>query len=197
LKSKPSFERPAGTGWAGKAAKHAAGSMTRRGALCRLGYAAAAIFGANFLVADGPKATATVVANPPCQFNQTSPCSTDGWLCGLQPNAAPCNPLSACPGCLQANGCPQGSAPSGSWKLCCQCLGNPNLGRMVTFTDCCGTPFDPTGSGPCGSSCPALLRVPKGCNGNHCNACIIADWCEPFAGKYICTNVTSGGKCTP
>gem|GEM_PF-5853477 len=56
MKSKPPFERSPGAGWGGIAARQAARIMTRRSALCRLGYAAAALLGARFLVADGPRA---------------------------------------------------------------------------------------------------------------------------------------------
>lgn len=195
MKSKPSRERPPGTGWAGKAAKHAAGSMTRRSALCRLGYAAAAMLGANFLVADGPKARATVVANPPCQFNQQKRCSPDGDLCGLQTGASLCNPLAACPGCLQANGCPQGTSPSGSWVLCCQCANNNNQGILMTYTDCCGK-LDTTG--PCGGNCPAphvaCGKLPR----DPCYFTSLgADWCEVTNPSYACTTYSADGKCTP
>ena len=191
MKSKPSLERPSGTGWTGKAAKHAAGSMTRRGALCRLGYAAAAILGANFLLADGPKAHATVVAKPPCQLDTKSPCNADGLYCGMQKNAGDCKGYAQCSGCIQANGCPQGTSPEGSWTACCLCPGSTTTGLYVTMQDCCGTI---TVNGKCWRCAP----VYPGCTNETCtnNSCLGMDWCD-YLVSYACTLVTVGGKCAP
>ncbi len=197
LKSKPSLETLPGAGWGGIAARHAAGRMTRRSALCRLGYAAAAILGANFLVADGPKARATVVANPPCNLSKT--CS--GLYCGLSNDASTCDQLAgSCPnGCMQANGCPVGSQPEGSWTGCCSCA-NGAASYTVVYTDCCSSQFK------------NYLQLPAPCNPNPCfehvncpaNRYSTSGWCQdvvdicggPGTDYYICTQVRAAkNKC--
>jgi hypothetical protein len=136
--------------------QRAALGLTRRSVICRVGYAAAALLGAKFLVADGPRALAKVAANPPC-FDQQSPCGNTGIACGLSNDASPCGMLSSnCPGCLQANGCPAGTAPNGSWTGCCACA-NGNAKYTVTYTDCCRS------DGGYG-----LTGLPAPCNGPNC-----------------------------
>lgn len=198
MKNKPPPERPSGTGWAGKAAKHAAGSMTRRGALCRLGYAAAGILGARFLLADGPKALATVVANSPCQLKQDG-CAVTSIYCGMETPAG-ASPAIDCgslkifgPDCDQ-NGCPAGTTPSGEWIACCTCPQNQAKGLSVTYQDCCGT-VDASrckSFGGINPSCASQICDPASCDFGE------VDWCSPsFFGGYVCTKVTVGGSCTP
>ncbi len=197
MKNKPSFDQPPERGWTDAAARRAAGNLTRRSVLCRLGYAAAAALGANFLVANGPKASATVVAKPPCQLDTdiAKGCGKTGLYCGLTGPAICSGPIKVVPDCIKAGGCPAGTAPYSSWTACCQCPNQANTGLSVTYTDCCGT-VD-------ASKCENVgVTVNPPCTGAavSCPGCYASDWCGIIGfggGAYVCTLVSAGAKCTP
>jgi hypothetical protein len=188
-----------GGGLVGAAAKFAATRLTRRSLVCRLGYAVAALAGAEFLVADGPRALAKVAANPPCAFSTAlysapggGKCGKNGMLCGISKTAALCSDFAACPGCLQASGCPQGRKAENSWTGCCSCL-NLQASYLVQYTDCCsGTIANQNGlPAVCSKNC---IAGNAGCPNNA----IIQSWCSGliFQDNYICTAVSvTSTKC--
>lgn len=190
-----------GGGLMGAAARAAASRLTRRSLVCGLGYAAAAVMGAKFLIADGARAMATVKAGPTC-FDAKNPCGTHGLLCGLSGGAVVCKEAFGsvgCPNCLQGNGCPKGSQPNQSWTGCCSCA-NGSASYTVQYTDCC------SGSYTCN-------KLPPPCNTNGNNTCVchsdcsanpVTDqWCNYYVdcrvstgNNYVCTRVTpTSAKC--
>lgn len=181
---------------ADRISQKAAIGLTRRSVICRAGYAAAALLGAKFLVADGPRALAKVAANPPPNcFDQAHPCAPDGLYCGIGLGVAPCSQMAGCKGCLQANGCPVGTAEIHTWQACCLCTGQANHGTMVNYSDCCGLPL----SGYSFNNLPAPCNgcFPNGLTGATCVGGIhgTASWCSYLQPDYICTNVWLGGPC--
>ena len=183
-----------GGGLVGAAAKFAATRLTRRSLVCRLGYAAAALMGAEFLVANGPRAVATVKGTPPC-FDQKDPCGANGKWCSIASNAAPCDQMKTCAGCLQASGCPVGTAPEDSWTACCICVGQANLGWFVKYVDCCATAL--SGLSTQNLPLPCKGCFPQGLSGTNCVGAnhTAGSWCSTLHPNYVCTQVQVGGPC--
>lgn len=199
LKNQPEIKHRPDLDWTGTVARNLASGLTRRSVLCRLSYAAAAVLGVRFLVAGGARGSGTPGAKGhlPC-FSESDKCN--GILCGLQVSALLCEPLKACPGCLDnKTHCPQGTAPSDSWYLCCTCTNDNTKATQVIYTDCCGTPIDPHGPGPCGEKCAQIPENP-GCKQPRAPCYLTgfgADWCTVGAGTYVCTTYRPTVPCTP
>ena len=191
-----------GDGLVGAAAKFAATRLTRRSLVCRLGHAAAALMGAEFLVANGPRAVATVVGKSPCQFSQTNPCGANGILCGVESQAYPCSQLASCKDCL-VDGCPQGTQPEAHWTGCCLCTNEMGTVK-VNYTDCCSATLQNQTQLPAVCQ-PCLPMVKDPCTGRVHSSTL--SWCQGSLGfcdealgsdTYICTRVTSTNTaCSP
>lgn len=187
----------------GITAEKCATHFTRRSVLCRFAYAAAAILGAQFLVAEGFRGTAWANEDPGCNYAPNDPCGANGMLCGIAQGAIPCSGLAACLGCLQANGCPLGTAPEGSWQGCCTCA-NKAGSQIVIYTDCCSSTIANQTKLP--AQCqPCLPLLSAGCTGG-CHPGAQA-WCYgtfPICDEawglqnYICTHhQATQTTCTP
>jgi hypothetical protein len=182
----------------GIAAEKCATHFTRRSVLCRFAYAAAAILGAQFLVAEGFRGTAWANEGPKCKLNTnaTAGCSPTGLYCGFT-GPTICSGGGVPTGCIQQSGCPAGTTPYGSWTACCQCPDQGTVGANVTYTDCCGT----VSAAKCGNN---GVGVPPPCpggtaNSTACPGCYLSDWCGNFVtggGKYVCSVIKQGTQCT-
>ena len=175
--------------WNNAMASRIAAGLTRRNVLCRLGYFAATILGAEFLIANVPRARGTVIANPPCQLELNYNCTPTSINCGMQPPAVDCGgAVPSNPNCMQANGCPAGTAPGENWRACCTCPENSSVGVSVLYTDCCGS-VDKT-------KCSKWSGLGHSCTNKLCGAS--QSWCQTSgSNNYVCTKIVAAGKCTP